>query len=124
MRSCSFLLLGAALALGGGCSNDSGTSGPQVMPVELDVRVMQPLHAIQGATVYVSNLTAVTNSEGLATFHTDINTLFPNQTYAITVAANGFIKAFPEPDTIRIPSSPNEPSGYVLETTVQMIQAQ
>ena len=120
MRSCAFLLLGAALALGGGCSNDSGTSGPQVMPVELDVRVMQPLHAIQGATVFVSNLTAVTNSEGLATFHTDINTLIPNQTYTITVAASGFIKAFPEPDTIRIPSSPNEPSGYVLEATVQM----
>lgn len=122
MRSCAFLLLGAALALGGGCSNDSGTSGPQVMPVELDVRVIVPPHPVPYAVVRVLNMNAITNSDGLATFHTDINTLMPNNTYPIMVAANGLVQVSPEGDTIRVPSSPNETSGYLLQAMVQMKQ--
>jgi hypothetical protein len=120
MKTCAFLFLGAALILGGGCSNDSGTSGPQVMAVELSVRVLEPLHAIRGATVQVQNQNAVTDTAGLAVFHTDINSLVPNHTYSIKVIAATFIQVSPEGDTIRIPSSPNEPSGYVLQTTVFM----
>jgi hypothetical protein len=120
MRVSTFLLIGAALTLGGGCSNDSGTSGPQVMAVELSVRVLEPLHAIRGATVQVQNQNAVTDTSGLAVFHTDINSLVPNHTYTIQVIAATFIQVSPEGDTIRIPSSPNEPSGYVLQTTVFM----
>lgn len=90
------------------------------MAVDLSVRVYEPLHAIHGATVQVQNLNAVTDNAGLAVFHTDINTLVPNHTYKSTVIAATFIQVSPEGDTIRIPSSPNEPSGYVLQTTVFM----
>jgi len=120
MRTCVFVLLGAALALGGGCSNDSGTSGPQVMAVELDVRVSGIGNPVKNATVQVQNMNANTDNEGLAVLHSDINTMIPNHTYGITVFAAGLVQASPEADTIRIPSTPNQPSGYVLETTVQM----
>jgi hypothetical protein len=90
------------------------------MAVELSVRVLEPLHAIRGATVQVQNQNAVTDTAGLAVFHTDINSLVPNHTYTIKVIAATFIQVSPEGDTIRIPSSPNEPSGYVLQTTVFM----
>ena len=121
MRPLAALVFSATLALNlVGCSNDSGTSGPQVMPVELDVRVYQPLHPIQGATVQINNLNAVSDTAGLAVFHTDINTLMPNHTYKIMVVAALFVQVSPEGDTIRIPSSPNEPSGYFLQTVVQM----
>lgn len=90
------------------------------MPVELDVRVYQPLHPVIGAMCLVVNLNAVTDTSGLAVFHTDINTLVPNHTYKIKVIAAIFDQVSPEADTIRIPSSPNEPSGYFLAITVQM----
>jgi hypothetical protein len=90
------------------------------MAVELSVWVYEPFHAIRGATVQVQNQNAVTDTAGLAVFHTDINTLVPNHTYKIKVIAATFIQAFPEADTIRIPSTPNEPSGFILGKTVQM----
>jgi hypothetical protein len=122
VRPLAVLTVISALAFGCiGCSNDSGTTGPQTMPVKLDVRVYQPLHPVIGAMVLVANLNAVTDTSGLAVFHTDINTLVPNHTYKITAIAATFVQAFPEADTIRIPSSPNEPSGYFLYTTVQMM---
>jgi hypothetical protein len=121
MKTCAFLLLGTALALGGGCSNDSGTSGPQVMTVELDVTVYQPgPHPVIGATVQVQNMTAVTDTLGLAIIKSDINTLVPNNTYTITVIAAIFKQTSPLGDTIRIQSSPNEPSGYLYPITVSM----
>src|SRR5512137_1653058 len=122
MRYSAFLLLGAALALGGGCSNDSGTSGPQVMPVELDVTVYQPgPHPVVGATVLVQNMTAVTDHSGLAIIKSDINTLVPTKTYTITVIAALFVQVSPKGDTIRIENSPNEPSGYLYPITVSMV---
>ncbi len=121
MRPLAVLAVSATLALNlAGCSNDSGTSGPQVMAVELDVRIYQPLHPIQGAIVQINNLNAVSDTAGLAVVQTDINTLMPNHTYKIAVIAALFDQVSPEGDTIRIPSSPNEPSGYSLETVVQM----
>jgi hypothetical protein len=122
MRSCSFLLLGAALALGGGCSNDSGTTEPQMWPVELDVRVFQPgPHPVIGAMVKVVNMNVVTDTSGLAIIKSDINTLMPNNTYKITVTAGIFVQAFPDWDTIRIESTPTEPSGYLYSITVNMV---
>ena len=120
MRTCAFLLLGAALALGGGCSNDSGTSGPQVFPVELTVSVQEGIHKVQGATVQVLNMSTVTNNEGVADFHTDINTLIPTYTYQITVISSLLIQATPERDTVIVPRELNTPTGYVLGKTVQM----
>ncbi len=120
MRPYAFVLLGAVLVLGAGCSNDSGTSGPEAMAVELSVRAMEPFHGVSGATVLVENLKGITNSEGLAVFHTDINVLAPNHSYRIIVNAGNLIQAFPESDTVIVPSAPNMPSGYILEKTVQM----
>jgi hypothetical protein len=118
----TLLWIGMALTIAvGGCSNDSATTGPQVMPVKLNVRVSALFHPPVGATVQVQNLSASTDTSGLAVFHSDINTLIPNHTYKISVIANGLVQAFPDADTIRIPSSPNEPSGYFLQTVVQMI---
>ncbi len=115
------LCAAAALALNvSGCSNDSGTTGPETMPVELSVRAMDAFHGVRGGTVQVRNLSAVTDTGGLAVFHTDINTLLPNHTYRITVIAGSLVQAFPEADTVRIPSAPNQPWGYLLETTVYM----
>lgn len=117
----TLLGLGMALVLvAGGCSNDSGTTGPQTMPVELNVRVYQPLHPISGATVQTANMNAVTDTSGLAVFHTDINTLIPNHTYKITVVAALFVQVSPDADTVIVPSAPNLPNGYQLNKTVQM----
>jgi hypothetical protein len=118
------LVLCAATALAlkiSGCSNDSVTSGPQTMAVELSVKVYSGFHGLAGATVLIANLRAVTqDTMGLVIFHSDINTLLPNHTYRITVVGTGLIQAFPEADTVRIPSAPNMPSGYDLETSVYM----
>ena len=121
MRTYAFLLLGAALILLVECSNDSGTSGPETLPVELDVRAQAGFCSVSGATVQVQNLSAVTDTYGLAVFHSDINILVPNHTYKITVIAGGLVQTFPDADTIRVPSSPKEPSGYVLFATVHMM---
>jgi hypothetical protein len=91
----------------------AGTTGPQTMPVELNARVSAIGH----------HMNAVTDTENLAVFHTDINTLMPNHFYQISVIAAGLVQAVPEEDTVIIPSSSNEPSGYVLAITVQMIPA-
>jgi hypothetical protein len=114
------LALGFTALLLLGCSNQSDTTGPQAMPVELSVWVQEPFHGVSGATVMVANMRAVTDTSGLAVFQTDINVLLPNHTYSITVTAPGFTQAFPEADTVRIPSSPNQPNRYELVTTVQM----
>ena len=91
------------------------------MPVELSVRVISGFHGIVGATVLIANLRETTqDTTGLVIFHSDINTLLPNHTYRITVAGTGLIQAFPDGDTMRIPSVPNMPSGYDLETNVYM----
>jgi len=103
-----------------GCSNESGTSGPETMTVELDVRVQAGLQSVSGATVMVQNLSAVTDNSGLAVIHTDINTLHPTQTYPITVTHPSFVQISPDQDTVIIPNSPNKSSGYVLDKTVQM----
>ena len=122
MRSLAVFTVSAILALSiAGCSNDSGTSGPQTMAVELSVKVYSGFHGVAGATVLIANLRAVTqDTMGLVIFHSDINTLVPNHTYRITVAGTGLIQAFPEADTVRIPSAPNMPWGYDLETNVYM----
>ncbi len=121
MRTYAFLLLGAALILLVECSNDSGTSGPETLPVELSVRVQCGIQGVSGAIVQVQNLSAVTDNSGLAMFHSDINIFVPNHTYKITVIAGGLVQAFPDADTIRVPSSPTDPSGYFLDTRVHMM---
>jgi len=122
MKSFLFFAFLAGVALSvGGCSNDTGTSGPETMPVELSVRVLSAFHGVAGATVLIANLRAVTqDTTGLVIFHSDINTLLPNHTYRITVVGTGLIQAFPDADTVRIPSAPNMPSGYDLENNVYM----
>jgi hypothetical protein len=91
------------------------------MVVDLSVRVLNAFHGVAGATVLIANLRAVTqDTTGLVKFHSDINTLLPNHTYRITVVGTGLIQAFPEADTVRIPSTPNMPWGYDLETNVFM----
>lgn len=131
MRLLSGLILPATLWLtAAGCSNDSGTTGPQTMPVELSVRVVEAFHGVRGGTVQVlnlrsgdvsPNLSAVTDTSGLAVFHSNINVLIPNHTYKFTVIAGVLIQSFPQQDTIRIPSAPNTASGYELATTVYMM---
>lgn len=120
------LLLGFAALLLTGCSNQSGTAGPETIPVELSVWVLQPLRGIAGATVFFANMKAVTpDTTGLVVFHTDINVLVPNHTYQIVVSAPGFVQAFPGADTVRIPSVPDDPyTGYHLVARVQMKPAQ
>jgi len=121
MKRGLILLLGIPALVLLGCSNESGTSGPETMPVNLSVRVINALHGMAGATVIVANLSATTpDTSGLVTFHSDINTLIPNHTYKITVVGTGLIQAFPDADTVRIPSAPNRSWGYDLETDVLM----
>jgi hypothetical protein len=121
MRRGLILLLGIPALVLLGCSNESGTSGPETMPVNLSVRVINALHGMAGATVIVANLQATTqDTSGLVTFHSDINTLIPNHTYKITVVGTGLIQASPDADTVRIPSAPNRSWGYDLETYVLM----
>jgi hypothetical protein len=113
-----------------GCSNDSGTSGPETLPVELNVTAQGMFNGVPGASVLVfnqrpgdppPNLTAVTDTGGVAHFATNINVLLPNHVYKITVLEHGgWIQAYPNEDTLAIPSTPNFPSGYVLDYTVQM----
>jgi len=90
------------------------------MPVELSVRAEAPFHGVRDGTVLVANMRAVTDTSGLAVFQTDINVLMPNHTYRIIVDAPLFVQITPEADTIRIPSSPNQPTGYVLDTVIFM----
>jgi len=118
------LVICAMLLWTTGCSNDSGTTGPQTMPVELIVSVQDAFHGVRGGTVQVlnlrsgdvsPNLSAVTDTAGFAVFHSNINVLVPNHTYKFTVNAGVLIQAFPNQDTILIPNAPNTPSGYDLE---------
>jgi hypothetical protein len=113
-----------------GCSNDSGTSGPQTIAVELNATAQGAFHGVPGATVMVfnqragdppPNLTAVTDTGGVAHFATNINVLLPNHVYKLTVLEHGgWVQAYPNEDTLAIPSTPNFPNGYVLDYTVQM----
>jgi len=121
MRRSLILLLGIPALVLLGCSN-SGTSGPETMTVELDVLAVEPFHNVSGAKVIVLNLTAVTDTSGSAVIKTDINTLHPTQTYQIYVTHPNFTQAFPDQDTVIVPSAPNNPSGtgYILSKTVQM----
>lgn len=113
-----FWILLGCLLLSSGCSNDSGTSGPETMSVELSVWVQEPFHGARNTTVQVAGMSAVTDTSGLAVFRSDINILVPNHTYQIVVVSPVFMQSTPEADTIKIPSSPNRPNGYVLETYV------
>jgi hypothetical protein len=123
---CSIVVAG----LFSGCSNDSGTSGPQTIAVELNVTAQGIFHGVPGATVLVfnqragdppPNLTAVTDTGGVAHFATNINVLLPNHVYKLTVLEHGgWVQAYPNEDTLAIPSTPNFPNGYVLDYTVQM----
>jgi len=131
MRPIAALVFFATLALSiAGCSNDSGTSGPQTLIVQLNVRAQGAFHGVPGATVMVfnqragdppPNLTAVTDTGGVAHFATNINVLLPNHVYKLTVLDHGgWVQAYPNEDTLAIPSTPNFPNGYVLDYTVQM----
>ena len=131
MRLFAVLTVVATLALGcSGCSNDSGTTGPQTMSVELDVTAQGMFHGVPGATILVfnqrsgdppPNLTAVTDTGGVAHFATNINVLLPNHVYKLTVLEHGgWVQAYPNEDTLVIPPQPNIPNGYLLEQTVQM----
>jgi hypothetical protein len=131
VRPLAVLAVSAILALNlAGCSNDSGTSGPQTLTVQLNVRAQGAFHGVPGATVLVfnqragdppPNLTAVTDTGGVAHFATNINVLLPNHVYKLTVLEHGgWVQAYPNEDTLAIPSTPNFPNGYVLDYTVQM----
>ena len=131
MRTLAVLTIAATLALScSGCSNDSGTSGPQTLTVQLNVRAQGAFHGVPGATILVfnqragdppPNLTAVTDTGGVAHFATNIDVLLPNHVYKFTVLDHGgWVQAFINEDTLAIPSTPNFPSGYVLDYTVQM----
>ena len=131
MRLVAVLTFVTMLALSiAGCSNDSGTSGPQTLTVQLNVRAQGAFHGVPGATVLVfnqragdppPNLTAVTDTGGVAHFATNIDVLLPNHVYKLTVLDHGgWVQAFPKEDTLAIPSTPNFPGGYILDYTVQM----
>lgn len=131
MKPLAALAVAVTLALSAaGCSNDSGTSGPETLPVELNVTAQGMFHGVPGATVLVfnqrpgdppPNLTAVTDTGGVAHFATNINVLLPNHVYKLTVLEHGgWVQAYPNEDTLVIPSQPNIPNGYLLEQTVQM----
>jgi hypothetical protein len=123
---CSIVLAG----LFSRCSNDSGPNGPETLPVELNVTAQGMFNGVPGASVMVfnqrpgdppANLTAVTDTGGVAHFATNINVLLPNHVYKIIVPEHGgWIQAYPNRDTLVIPSQPNIPNGYLLEQTVQM----
>jgi hypothetical protein len=119
MKPTLFALFFGVLWLAG-CSNQSDPTGPQAMPVELSVYVVEPLHPVNGATVIVANMKMITDTSGFAIFQTDINVLLPNHTYQIYANRGNLIQAFPEADTVIVPSAPNTPTGYFLEKTVQM----
>lgn len=131
MRPLATLVVSATLALNlAGCSNDSGTSGPQTLTVQLNVRAQGAFHGVPGATVLVfnqrpgdppPNLTAVTDTGGVAHLATNIDVLLPNHVYKLTVLDHGgWVQAFPNEDTLVIPSTPNFPGGYIMDYTVQM----
>lgn len=123
MKMFFFQIMALALVLTG-CSNDSGTTGPQVMPVDLTVTVGYIFHGVPNATVLVVNLKEVTkDTTGVVTFHTDINTLLPNHKYPISVIAPGLVQDTTEDDTVRVPNAPNTANGYDLQYFIHMKNA-
>lgn len=124
-----FLMAVTLTLLPNGCSNESTTSGPVTIPVKLAVSVSF-MNPTSGATVNVLNyfpndpgvhLQSVTDKNGYATFETDFNVLLPNHLYRIQVPdIDGLTQAFPDQDTLRIPSAPNHGNSYDLFTTVSM----
>jgi len=115
------LLMAATLALlPDGCSNESTTSGPVTLPVKLTVNLIY-LRPLTGATVFVSNLETKTDNEGTAVFNTTIDVLFPNCSYAIRVPDfQDATQAYPETDSVKIPSEPTTAYGWDLNTWVLM----